>query len=153
MLRAPHQLIAMSGGLGLLPQAPGTFGSLAGFALFAALQVFPLPVRLAAYVLLFALFSWAAGRTERDFGKPDLQAIVVDETIGMSLTLEFAHPTLLGWAAAFLLFRAFDMAKPWPVNLAHGAKAGGGVLVILDDVGAALYAGLAVAALHAAGLP
>lgn len=143
MVAAPHQAVALVFGLGLSRIWPGTLGTLAGFGLFAALQPLPPLWRAAAYLLLIALGVWASGRTGADLGKSDHNAIVIDETIGMSLVLEFVAP---GWAvflAAFVLFRLFDVLKPWPVGLAHRDRHGG-FFVVLDDLLAAVYVALVV---------
>lgn len=141
MLAAPHQAIALVFGLGLSRFWPGTLGTLAGFALFAALQPVPPLVRVALYILLVGLASWASQRTGDDLGRQDHNSIVVDETLGMSLVLEFVAPGALVFVAAFLLFRLFDVWKPWPVYLAH-RDGEGGFYVVLDDLLAAVYAGL-----------
>lgn len=143
MLAAPHQAVALVLGLGLSRFWPGTAGTLGGFVLFIALQPAPLPVRAGLYVLLIALAVWACRRTCEDLGQHDHRSIVIDETIGMSLVLEFAAPGVGAWIAAFLLFRAFDVLKPWPANLADRSRAGG-FPVMADDLIAALYAGLAL---------
>jgi phosphatidylglycerophosphatase A len=143
MIAKPHQLIALSFGLGLSPKAPGTAGSVGGFALFGMLQVLPFIPRLVAYVLLVALASWASLHTGRDLGDDDHNSIVIDETLGMSLVLEVAPLTLAGMGVAFLLFRIFDIWKPWPIYLAdQGGR--GGFFVILDDLLAAAWAALVV---------
>jgi phosphatidylglycerophosphatase A len=139
MISRPHQMIALSFGLGLMPVAPGTAGAIGGFALFAALQALPLYPRVAAYIALVALASWAAWETGRDLGAKDDNSIVVDETLGMSLVLEFAPWTFTGMGAAFLLFRIFDVWKPWPVYLADRGHRGG-FFVIFDDILAAGWA-------------
>lgn len=141
MLAAPHQAIALVFGLGLSPFWPGTAGTLGGFALFMALQPAPPLVRACLYVLLIAAAIWACRRTGENLGENDHRSIVVDETIGMSLVLEFVAPGVGAWIAAFLLFRAFDVLKPWPANLAHRSHAGGWP-VMADDLVAAVYAGL-----------
>lgn len=141
MLRAPHQFIAMTFGLGLSRFWPGTLGTIAGFALFAALQPVPPLYRVLVYVLFILVASWASQRTGDDLGKQDHNSIVVDETIGMSLVLECVGPGLFIWILAFLLFRLFDVLKPWPVCLAHRHGVGG-FFVVLDDLLAAVYAAL-----------
>ena len=138
VLRRPHWLLATSLGLGLCRPWPGTWGSAGGVALFAALQPFPPMIRLVFYVLLLAAAIAASTRTGNELGDPDHQAIVVDETLGMSLTLEAAGAFLL-WPFAFVLFRLFDIWKPWPVRLA-GDVLPGGWGVMADDVLAAGYA-------------
>lgn len=151
MARSPHQLVALSLGLGLAPKAPGTFGALGGFVLFGALHLVGLPIRIALYLALVALGSWAAERTGEDLGEHDHGAIVFDETIAMALTLEFAPSTTLGWIAAFALFRLFDIWKPWPIRLAD-EQGHGGFFVIFDDLLAAVYAIACLEAAVALGL-
>lgn len=143
MVARPHQLIALVFGVGLARIWPGTLGTLAGFGLFFLLSPLPPAARAGIYVLLLVLGTWAVRRTGEDFGDGDHNAIVFDETIAMSLALEFVPADVFAWSAAFLLFRLFDVWKPWPVVLAHRAGAGG-FPVILDDLLAAVYAVLAV---------
>lgn len=139
MISSPHQTIALTFGLGLSPVAPGTMGSIGGFGLFIALQPLSLWARIAAYLLLIAIATWASFKTGEDLGEKDHNAIVIDETLGMSLVLEFIAPTAAGWIAAFALFRLFDVWKPWPVYLADQSPRGG-FMVILDDLLAAGWA-------------
>lgn len=139
MVTRPHQMIALAFGLGLSPMAPGTLGSLGGFALFLALMPAPLVLKIALYGAIIALSSWAAARCGEDFGKKDHGAIVIDEVVGMSLVLEFARIGAVDWIAAFLLFRLFDVWKPWPVYLADQSP-DGGFMVIFDDILAAGWA-------------
>ncbi|MBU4530976.1 MAG: phosphatidylglycerophosphatase A [Hoeflea sp.] len=151
MVRKPHQIIALVFGCGLSPIAPGAVGSLAGFGLFFALQPLGLELRIPAYVGLVALASWAALRTGQDLEAHDHNSIVIDETIGMSLTLEVARMTVPALVAAYLLFRLFDVWKPWPVYLADRAR-GGGFMVILDDILAACWAGAVLLAANLLGI-
>ena len=104
MLARPHQLVALVFGIGTLPVWPGTVGTVAGFALFAALQPLPVLPRAAVYMALLVLGSWAILRTGEDLGAPDHNGIVFDETIAMSLVLEFVAPGAVEWIAAFALF-------------------------------------------------
>jgi phosphatidylglycerophosphatase A len=138
MVGRPHQLLALVFGIGAIPVWPGACGTLAGFALFAALQPLPVEWRAAAYIFLLAAGSWAVRRTGDDLGAPDHNAIVLDETLAMSLVLEFVAPGLGAWIAAFLVFRLFDVTKPWPIRLVHNTGKGG-FAVILDDLMAGLY--------------
>lgn len=139
MLAAPHQLIAFSLGIGLIRRWPGTWGTVAGFATFAALQPVPPAWRAAVYLLLLLAAVWACQKTGDDLASPDHNAMVIDETLAMSLVLEFVSPGLLVWVSSFLLFRLFDVLKPWPVHLAD-RNWQGGLFVVLDDVLAAVYA-------------
>ncbi len=148
MLRAPHQIVALAGGLGLARHWPGTWGSLAGVGLFAALLPLPVFARGLCYAILLVVAAWAARRTGEDLGDPDHNAIVADEVLGMALTLEAVANQVWLWPVAFALFRFFDAVKPWPIRLAHERFAGG-FAVMLDDV---LAAGAAAAVLLAATL-
>lgn len=139
MLARPHQIVALVFGIGVLPVWPGTVGTVAGFALFCALQPLPPTARAAVYVALLVVGSWAILRTGEDLGAPDHNGIVFDETVAMSLVLEFVPPGAVEWIAAFALFRLFDVWKPWPIRLVHRTGRGG-FMVILDDLLAALYA-------------
>ena len=139
MFARPHQLLALVFGIGTLPVWPGTVGTVAGFALFAALQPLPAGARAAVYLALLIAGSRAVLRTGEDLGAPDHNGIVFDETIAMSLVLEFVVPGAIEWICAFALFRLFDVWKPWPIHLVHRTGRGG-FMVILDDLLAGFYA-------------
>ena len=133
--------VATSGGVGYVPFAPGTFGSLAGLVLWWLLPASAL-VHLAAIVLLFVVGAWSAGEAERHFKGTDPGPVVIDEVMGMLITL-FMVP--VGWAgalAAFLWFRLFDVIKPYPANRFEDFH--GGVGVMADDGMAAVYANIAL---------
>ncbi|MGB3500796.1 MAG: phosphatidylglycerophosphatase A [Mesorhizobium sp.] len=139
MIARPSWLVSMSLGLGLCRPWPGTWGSAGGFALFAALQFLPVWARIVAYVAIILVAVAACTRTGRDLGETDHGAMVIDETVGMSLTLEAVAREPLLWLPAFLLFRFLDIGKPWPIRLAGDALPGGwGVMA--DDLAAALVA-------------
>ena len=140
--------IVSFGGVGLLPAMPGTFGSLAAAILFYLLWLaFGEATRWIVPVLLLiagavgiGLGRWA----EDHFKAADPRQFVLDEAVGQWLTLLFvplsalsAHP-LPSVAAAFFLFRAFDVAKPFPIRRIERLPAGWGI--VLDDVAAAVYA-------------
>ncbi len=139
MVTRPHQLIALVFGVGLVRYGPGTFGTIAGFGLFAALGNLSPEIRAGAYAVLLVAGTWAVRRTGDDLGAGDHNAIVFDETIAMSLALEFVAASAFAWSFAFLLFRLFDIWKPWPIYLVDRTGAGG-FPVILDDLLAAVYA-------------
>ncbi|CCF18315.1 Phosphatidylglycerophosphatase [Pseudorhizobium banfieldiae] len=143
MVSAPHQMLAMVFGFGLFRVWPGTWGTLAGIGLFVALQPIPLAARVFVYVVLIVASAWACQKTGEDLSSPDHNAMVIDETLGMSLTLEFVAPGMAIGAVSFLLFRFFDAYKPWPIDFVD-RKWKGGFFVILDDLLAALYTILAV---------
>jgi len=140
LLSQPAHCIALGFGAGLAPAAPGTFGTLVAFPIAWALYAGGSDVLyLGVTALLFLVGIWAAGVTARDLGADDHGAIVIDEIAAFVLVLFFARHTLLLQAAAFLLFRLFDITKPPPIGIAD-AKVKGGFGVMLDDVLAAAYA-------------
>jgi phosphatidylglycerophosphatase A len=127
-------------GVGYIPIAPGTFGSVAGLLLWAVLPQSAI-AQLVAIVVLFAAGSWSGGIAERHFGRTDPGQVVIDEVMGMLMTL-FLNP--VGWrgaAVAFFVFRAADVVKPYPANRLE--KLPGGIGVMADDGMAAVYANLA----------
>jgi phosphatidylglycerophosphatase A len=151
----PATLIATWGGSGLLRPAPGTWGSLAALPFGYALMSLTGPFGLIAGILLsFIIGIWAAGSVERRTGDKDGGYIVIDEVSGQWLALlpALASPWLI--LPAFLFFRLFDIAKPWPCFQLQSI--GGGLGVMIDDIVAGLYAALATAlvgwGLQAAGL-
>ena len=139
VLTDPVHILAFGFGTGLSPVAPGTVGSLVG-VLFAWLTLdlgLPLQLSVAAAISLSGI--WICGESARRIGVHDHGGIVWDEIAGMYVTLLAAPPTIAGWVLGFVLFRAFDIAKPWPIrDLDH--RLGGGVGIMLDDLAAALYA-------------
>jgi phosphatidylglycerophosphatase A len=128
-----------------LPGAPGTWGSLAALPCAWAIAVVAGPLGLAvATALAFALGCWAAGAAARIAGQHDPGWIVIDEVAAQWLVLAVLYHWLgpLGWRAylaAFLLFRVFDILKPWPARLIE-RRVAGGPGIMLDDIVAALYA-------------
>jgi phosphatidylglycerophosphatase A len=146
--RIPALLLSTALGVGYVPFAPGTFGSAAGLLLWALLPSAP-NVQGATIVALFIAGSWSGGVAERHFGRADPGQVVIDEVMGMLITL-FLNPVGWGGAAlAFVLFRAADIVKPYPANRLEHLP--GGVGVMADDAMAAIYANLALRATLAAG--
>ena len=128
-------------GVGYVPFAPGTFGSLVGLALWWVLPA-STSAQAVAIVALFIVGSWSGGVAERYLGTTDPSVVVIDEVMGMLITL-FLNPVgWLGAFAAFLLFRVFDVIKPYPSNQLE--RLPGGVGVMADDAMAAVYANLAL---------
>ena len=137
-LADPAVLLACGLGAGLAPRAPGTAGTLLGVVLWLALAGTPLAVYLGAVALLFAAGVWLCGRAARRLGVHDHPGVVLDEIVGYLVAM-IAVPATWQWAAAgFVLFRLFDIWKPWPIAVAD-TKVTGGLGVMLDDVLAALY--------------
>ena len=140
-LRDPATLIATAGGAGLLPGAPGTWGSLVGVALAWVVVRLAGPVTLLLVALaLFALGCWAAERVSQATGSADPGFIVIDEVAAQALVLVIAPLTPVAYLAGFILFRFFDILKPWPIRLLD-RKIHNGFGVMIDDVAAAIYAG------------
>ena len=141
----PAHAIAFGFGAGLSPRAPGTAGTLAAWAVGALLlrHVPPLAL-LAATPPLFALGVWACGVAGRHLGVPDHGAMVWDEIVAFLAVLAVVPPSLAWQAAAFVLFRAFDIAKPPPIRACE-RRWHGGFGVMFDDVLAAGYALLVLA--------
>jgi phosphatidylglycerophosphatase A len=128
-------------GVGYVPFAPGTFGSAAGLLVWWVLPVSPV-VHAAVIVALFAIGSWSGSVAERHFGRTDPGQVVIDEVMGMLMTL-FLNP--VGWIGAlggFLLFRIADVIKPYPANRLE--RLHGGIGVMADDGMAAIYANIAL---------
>jgi phosphatidylglycerophosphatase A len=144
-------LIATWFGSGYLPKAPGTWGSLAALPFgWVILTVLPgaLPLLTASIVLLF-VGVWASSLHSDMLGTHDAGEIVVDEVVGQWIVLAIAPFSPLGWLAAFLLFRFFDVLKPWPISWID-ARVTGGWGIMLDDVVAGLFAAISVLAIVAA---
>ena len=140
-LAQPVHLLALGFGSGLVPVAPGTFGSLVGLAFALALAPLGLAWNLLAVVVATVAGIWICGESARRLGVHDHPAIVWDEVAGMMIAMLAAPDAWWGAPAAFVLFRIFDIAKPWPIReIDHGM--GGGVGIMLDDVMAGVFAGL-----------
>jgi phosphatidylglycerophosphatase A len=132
--------IATVGGLGRVPIAPGTAGSLVGMGLCAPLLFLPVPwfVHVGVAAVVAAVAVWASDAAVRGLGRPDPPVIVVDEVAGMLAAGIALSATLYDLTAAFLLFRLFDAVKPGPLEKLERAPGGWGV--VLDDLAAGLLA-------------
>lgn len=134
--------VATCGYLGYVPIAPGTFGSAAGLAVFLAVQRSgSVTVELATIAVLFVIGIWSGTVAEHHFGGVDPGPIVLDEVVGMLITLALLPPvTLTGAIVGFLVFRVLDVIKPWPSG--GFEKLPGGLGVMADDGMAAVYGNL-----------
>ena len=137
----PVTLVATWFGVGLIRRAPGTWGSLAALPCAAGLQFLGGPWLLAGATGLVALAGvWASGRYAAALASGDPGAVVVDEVAGQWLALLPLPLDLWWYAAAFALFRLFDIAKPWPIGwLDKNLHGGRGIMA--DDLAAGLAAG------------
>ncbi len=136
MSRFFYHLIATALGTGYAPLAPGTAGSL--LALFLIYYFYP-PFWLlfASILLLFFLGVYTSGKLENIHGA-DPSLVVVDEVVGMAISLLFLPRNWLLFLLAFLLFRLYDIVKPAPINSSQKLRAGWGIMI--DDVLAGIYA-------------
>jgi phosphatidylglycerophosphatase A len=133
--------VATCGYLGYVPIAPGTFGSAAGLIVFFAVRsTGSVAVELATIVALFAAGVWSGTVAEHHFGGVDPGPVVLDEVVGMLITLLLLEVTVTGAIVGFLVFRVLDVVKPWPS--AGFEKLPGGLGVMADDGMAALYGNL-----------
>jgi len=139
MLRHPARFIALGAGAGLAPVAPGTFGTLLALPLYWLIHPHLAPFEyLLLVAVLFALGIWACEVTGRALGVADHGGMVWDEVVAFLLVLFFVPPGALWQAAAFLVFRFFDILKPPPIRYYERTfKNGFGVM--LDDLVAAFY--------------
>jgi phosphatidylglycerophosphatase A len=140
----PAVLFATWFGTGLLPVMPGTWGSLVALLCAWAIRALWGPAGLAAAAgITFAIGWWAAAKVAKASPVQDPREIVIDEVAGQWLALLPAPLNPLPYALAFLLFRVFDIWKPWPVRWTD-RHVHGGLGIMLDDVLAAVYAALAL---------
>lgn len=145
----PASLVATWFGSGLLPKAPGTWGSLAALPFAIAIAGLGGPwALLLASLIAFAAGLWASERYARSLGVEDPSAVVIDEVAGMWLALVPVAFDLPSYAVAFLFFRIFDIVKLWPANIAQ-SRLKGGLGIMADDMVAGAYAGTASLALAA----
>lgn len=131
--------LATGFGSGLAPFAPGTMGTLVGVVICLLCLPLPWPIRLLIVIALLALSIYVAGQAEKIYQKKDDQRIVIDEIIGIQITMLPVAITVLHLCVGFVLFRVFDILKPFPINNLQRLPGGWGV--VIDDVGAGIYAG------------
>ncbi len=139
LLAHPAHFIAFGFGAGLAKKAPGTWGTLVALPLFAVLYSIGMPaVTGAVIVFSFLIGIWASNVTGKTLGVSDHGGIVIDEIVAFMLVLAFTPKTIWWILCAFLLFRLFDIVKPWPIGLAD-RKIKGGFGVMFDDLLAAVF--------------
>lgn len=138
--------ISSFGYVGYFPIAPGTAGSFAALALFAFVRWVGVPAfELGMIVAVFAIGVWAASGTEAALGRKDPGIVVIDEVLGMLITLALLPVSIPGVVVGFLIFRALDVIKPYPAaQLEH---LHGGLGIMADDAVAGLYSHLILRAL------
>ena len=140
LLKHPIHLLSLGFGSGLSPYAPGTMGTLVAIPLYLLIATQPLAIYLGIILLGFLLGIYFCHVTSNALGVHDHPGIVWDEIIGFWITM-IAVP-VINWQwilAGFVLFRFFDIVKPWPVKVAD-KRITGGFGIMFDDVLAGIYA-------------
>ena len=144
-------LIATLGGIGYASFAPGTLASLGALPFAALLRYYGGNPALLGGALAVALIgTWACGAYARTTNTTDPSECVADELAGQWLTCAFAPLSVSGMLLAFLLFRLFDVLKPWPIPVTERLE--GGLGIMADDIVAAVMAGLVIAVCSAIGI-
>lgn len=141
LLKNPVYLLALGFGAGLVPGIPGTVGTALAVIIYIPMQTLSLPIYLGVMGFMFCVGIWCCGRASARLGVHDHSAIVWDEIVGY-LAAMTAAPGGWTWVVlGFLLFRLFDIWKPWPIRwLDHVVKGGTGIM--LDDLMAAVYSAI-----------
>lgn len=139
VFRSPVLLLAFGLGSGLSPKAPGTTGTALGLILVPLLATIFTDVAYLVFVLAFAVFGgWICHRAAAKLGVHDHSGIVIDEIAGIWLALSFMPISWPWLLAAFLVFRLFDIVKPWPIGVLD-RRVGGGLGIMLDDLAAGVF--------------
>jgi phosphatidylglycerophosphatase A len=139
LIADPAHFFALGFGSGLAKKAPGTFGTLVGLPLFLLISNYTFSTQLGVTIILYVFGVYVCGITGKALGVADHGSIVWDEIAAMMLVLVFTPFTWFGWLAAFLLFRLFDIWKPFPIRY-FDANLKNGFGVMFDDLLAAIYA-------------
>jgi phosphatidylglycerophosphatase A len=138
ILRNPVHFLAFGFGAGLSPRAPGTAGTLVAVPLVWAMLYLDWRVQLACVITAFVVGVFLCGASARQLDAHDHAGIVWDEITGFAITMIGMQPTWPLMCAGFLLFRFFDVVKPWPIREADH-RLSGGLGIMLDDVLAGLF--------------
>lgn len=129
--------LATVGGLGYAPIAPGTFGSAAGIAIYWFTRHWTTPAQFSIIIGVTLVGIWTASVAEKHFGREDPGAVVIDEVAGQLVTLALTGAGATAALAGFLLFRIFDIIKPYPANRLEALH--GGLGIMADDLMAGVY--------------
>ncbi len=127
-------------GAGFSPIVPGTVGTLVGLPIYYFLSVIPFPIYELTLVTFFFFSTWIAGQAEQYWGNKDDRRIVIDEILGFLTTMLWVPKTFFFISAGFVLFRFFDILKPFPIRRIERVKGGYGV--VLDDLVAGAYSNI-----------
>ena len=137
-MKNPVHLVATGFGSGLMPKAPGTFGTLAAIPLYLAISQFDLWLYLLITVVVTVIGVAICDYTSKALGVHDHSGIVIDEIAGYFITMIAVPFDWLWILAGFLLFRFFDILKPWPISWID-KNLHGGIGIMLDDVLAGVF--------------
>jgi phosphatidylglycerophosphatase A len=140
-LKQPVQFLALGFGSGLAPKAPGTFGTLAAIPVFLLLTILmPTPLSYGVAVVVMSIAGiYICGKAADDVGVHDHPAIVWDEFVGFFITMFMVPVSWQSILVGFILFRIFDILKPWPISYID-KKMTGGLGIMFDDVLAGIFA-------------
>ena len=139
LISHPIHFLSLGFGSGLMPKAPGTFGTLAGMPIFWLMSHYSLPIQIITIAGLFLIGVYCCAKTGEVLGVADHGSIVWDEIVAIMLVLAFTPLHWFSWLIAFVLFRLFDIWKPFPIRQ-FDAKLKGGFGVMFDDLLAGVYA-------------
>ena len=142
-LRRLGVFVATCAHVGYAPVAPGTFGSLLALVLYYLIRrQQSTTIELGALAVIVVIGLWSATEAEHHFGGIDPGPVVIDEVVGMLMTLALHPVNIWGAIAGFFIFRVLDIVKPWPARRLELLPGGFGV--VLDDVMAGVYGNLIV---------
>ena len=136
----PWTFISFGFGSGLSPVAPGTMGTLVAIPVYFLMNHLPFWGYWAVLSVIFVLGVWTSTQTEHQLDVHDHSGVVIDEIAGFLITMAFTSPSIPHVVAGFILFRLFDILKPWPINWLD-RRVGSGLGIMLDDVAAGFIAG------------
>ena len=143
LLRRLGVFIATCAHVGYAPVAPGTFGSVVGLVIYYFVRrQASTAVELGVIAVILVIGLWSATEAEHHFGGIDPGPVVIDEVVGMLITLALHPVNVLGAITGFFIFRVLDIIKPWPARQLELLPGGFGV--VLDDVMAGIYGNLLV---------
>ena len=151
VLSSPVHFLAFGFGSGLSPFAPGTVGTLMAVPLYLLMARLPWAYYILLLLAAIALGIWLCGESARLLGVHDHGGIVWDEILGYLFTMSFAPPGWLWVVVGFVLFRFFDILKPWPIRTVD-RQIGGGFGIMLDDLLAGVYAMLVMMVIVQSGV-
>ena len=147
LLKRPVCFLGLGFGSGLAPKAPGTFGTVAALPIYWLIKDLPIAIYLVITLLAFIAGIWICQQSADWLGKDDPSAVVWDEIVGYLITM-IAAPSGWQWIVlGFVLFRLFDIVKPWPISWADKSLHGG-LGIMVDDVIAGLFAGIILQLLY-----